>query len=165
MHHEKEELEYDLFDHSISRPLYATATYGDEDVDYYRANAMNTRTFPKVKMEKYDPIKMAQSLAEARKHGATEEKEVPLHRQEHKHQTHSFYVDSHPDPLEEPSEKDAASEPTTTGLKEPSEEPKSMDLKPKEPKNIKHVVDLPVQDPPSDKKKSEKRNCCTSFFR
>ena len=32
-----------------------------------------------------------------------------------------------------------------------------MDLKPKAPKNIKHVVDLPVQDPPSDKKKSEKK--------
>ena len=63
---------------------------------------MNTRTFPKVKMEKYDPIKMAQALAEARKMGIAEPTEVPLHGKEHRHQIHSFDIDSHPDPLEEP---------------------------------------------------------------
>ena len=80
---------------------------------------MNTRTFPTVKMEKYDPIKMAQSLAEARKKGVPEEKEVPLHRDIHRHQTHSFDFDTNPDPLEEP-------------VKEISAEPKA-ELKPKEP--------------------------------
>ena len=104
---------------------------------------MNTRTFPKMKMEKYDPVKMAKSLAEAKKKGVPEEKEVPLHRQEHRHQTHSFDIDTHPDPLEEP-------------VKEVTSEPKE-ELKPKEPKNIKHVADLPVKKPPSEKKKSEKK--------
>ena len=104
---------------------------------------MNTRTFPKVKMEKYDPIKMAQSLAEARKKGIPEQKEVPLHGKEHPHQTQSFDIDTHPDPLEEPEQKVAAES--------------KAELKPKEPKNIKHVADLPVKEPPTDMKKSEKK--------
>ena len=104
---------------------------------------MQTRTFPTVKMEKYDPIKMAQSLAEARKKGVPEEKEVDLHRQEHRHQTHSFDMDTHPDPLEEP-------------VKDVTAEPKA-ELKPKEPKKIKHIADLPVKEPPTEMKKSEKK--------
>ena len=75
---------------SQQHPLYYTdegqPIYGTYDGHgYVRGNSMQTRTFPTVKMEKYDPIKMAQSLAEARKKGVPEEKEVDLHRQEHRH--------------------------------------------------------------------------------
>jgi len=63
------------------------------------SNEMSTRTFPKLKPQKYDPEALARSLAKAKAEGVKQgkdqdkkEEEYDYHKQVHRHQTHSFNI-------------------------------------------------------------------------
>lgn len=57
---------------------------------------MNTRTFSDMQIKKYDPEALAHKIAKARKDGniAEDPEAQPFHKQVHRHQTHSFNINT-----------------------------------------------------------------------
>lgn len=157
--------EFDHIDHDFEFKGVSDFGYDAYEGHMGYENAMNTRTFPKIKPHKYDPQAMAKELEKARSLGnmPQKEKEIPMHKESHRRQQKSFdlvkddgkFVEqqaasapAHKDHKLMIDDEDEHKEPTVKAASA-KDEKKGKDLKPSIPRKtakkvIKpHVTDLP----------------------